>query len=188
MSQTTKLYISKRYNLRDVKQVMENHLDLKEQTCIKKNIKEEDYIEKFKIKIRSTGDIGFNYFEFIYNGKNRSMGVFDSTDLCIKGLSELHLGYNDDSIKIMETIANVLGGLLEENDCGNQGIREIQGMLRESDGLPFFLKEAIMNNKLKDNEDIKGLNEYIHSWCDKISNQAELRKKLFDKEGEQNDK
>ena len=164
MSQTTKLYISKQYDLRDIKDVMENHLDLKEQSRRKKGIGKKYYIEKFKIEVAPTFDVGYIIFNFIYNGKHRCMSVFDGTDLAIKGFYELHLGYNDDGIEIMRTIANVLGGLLEENDCDDKGIEDIRGKLNEHNGLPYFLKYAIIHNTLKNVNDMQEFNEAIHKW------------------------
>lgn len=181
MSQSTKLYLSKRWELRDIIEVMENHLDLKEQTRIKKNIAKKYYIEKFKIEVAPSYDFTFWNLNFVYNNHNRQMVVFPNTDLCIGNLWELHLGYNDEALEIMTKIAEVLGGLLEENDCSDKGIKEIQGMIRETDGLPYFLKHAIIENKLKDNDDIKGLNEYIHRWCDKIRGEEDLRSNLFER-------
>jgi len=168
MSQTTKLYISKRFELRDIKEVMENYLDLKVQIRKKKVAGGKYITEKFKIEVVPTQDIGFVNFNFIYNNKQRRMAVFSDTDLCIKNLYELHLGYNDDSIEIMTKIAKVFGGLLEENDCGDKGITEIQGMFSENNGLPYFLKYAIIHNQLSNIDDLKSFNEAIYKWHDEI--------------------
>lgn len=179
MGAATKLYISKRFELRDIKEVMENHLDLKVQSRRKKNIMKKVYYEKFKIEVLPTHDVGYVTFNFIYKGHQRNMSVFDNTDLPIKGMYELHLGSNEEAIEIMKTIANVLGGLIEENDCGDKGIYEIHGMLSENNGLPYFIKWAILNNKIKSEDDLVGLNEAIHQWHDEIRDSDRTKMKLF---------
>jgi hypothetical protein len=182
MGAATKLYISKRFELRDIKEVMENHLDLKVQSRRKKNVMKKVYYDKFKIEVLPTHDVGYVTFNFIYNGRYRTMSVFDNTDLAIKGLYELHLGHNEDSITIMRTIAEVLGGLLEENDCGDKGLEDVHGKLSEYYGLPYFLRYAIIHNTLKDPKNLIEFNEAIHKWYDEVTSAKREDTKLYPRE------
>lgn len=179
MGATTKLYISKKYSLENLKDVMECHLPLDIQARQKKSITGKYYVEKFKIEVLSTHDVDFVQFQFKYKGQFRTMAVFNNTDLAVGNMYELHLGYNDDAVEIMETIAKVFGGLLERNDCGNECIEDIHGMFSENTGLPYFLKYALIHNQLKGVDDLVGLNEAIHKWYDEIKTGDRSKMNLF---------
>jgi hypothetical protein len=74
------------------------------------------------------------------------------------------------TIKILKLIANRIGGLLQENDCGNAAEESLQpycGRLTDSDGLQYFLKYSVLENK--DGLSIKQLNKTILDWKEDIS-------------------
>ena len=181
MGATSKLYVSRRFSLEDIKTVMENHLGLEVQRRKKKNVANKYYYEEFKIEVLSTTILGMVQFVFVYNKRRRTMTVFNDTDVAIKGMYELHLGYDEDAIIILETIAKVLGGLLEKTDFTGI-IENIPGMLNENDGLPYFLKYAIIHNELEHQNDLIGLNESIHNWFDYVGQDAGSKMRLFPRE------
>ena len=45
--------------------------------------------------------------------------------------------------------------------------------MNENDGIPFFLKLAFIQNKLKDNDDIEGLKTFTKKWKEKINKSNE---------------
>lgn len=182
MGQRTKLYISDKWSLEDVVTVLENWVDLKEKYEYKKTIRKEKIKNAYKVKVKSTGCLGMQHICFNFNNEERLLTYFEQTDLPTKNMHELRLGYDEDAIKIMTTIANVLGGLLEENDCGSEGITEISGLMDENNGLRYFIKWAILNHKVDDVHNLKQLNSAIHGWYDRIDSQGKDLKKLFKKE------
>ncbi len=146
MGETTKLYLNSKIELDDIKDVIENHL-------------------KVKVDIESCHTISLGMYHFFFEYKTkRTLTIFAGTDLATRNMIELHLGSNKEAIEIMRKIAEIFGGLLDKNDCNDKGMEEIVGMLDEHDGLPFLLRQAIIENKLKDNDDIKGFKKYIKEW------------------------
>jgi len=176
MGAVTKLYISRKWELEDIKTVMENYLDLKER---KKTINKRP--QSYKIDVINTSVLEMTQFNFTYNNNLRTMAIFTHSDFA-ENYYGLHLGHNDEAIEIMTKIANVLGGLLESNDCGENGVEKISGMLHEDDGLAYFIKYSILHNELKDENDLIGLNKSIHKWHDNIPNADRSKMNLFPKE------
>ena len=180
MSQTTKLYLSKKWTLEEIKDVMENHLEIEEQSE-KKGTGGRITTRKFKIEVIHTNTLGFVNFQFKYKGHFWTMAVFNDTDLSIGNMYELYLDYGEEAIEIMNAIAKVFGGLLVEDDCGCKGIRTIRGMLDENNGLPFFIRYMLITNQIKDENDLVGLNEAIHKWLESIKYSSSYNIKLFPK-------
>ena len=158
MGVCTKLYISNRFTLEDIKTVIENHI------CK-------------KVKVESCHKTSLGMYTF--NFKERCMYVF--TDGGIPNHYCLSLGHNEEAIEIMKTIANVLGGLFEESDCEGK-LEEIQGMFSEADGLSYFLKYAILHNELLNENDLVGLNESIHKWHKDLDHSRIKEMRLFKEE------
>jgi hypothetical protein len=167
MSIDTHLEISSKWDLEDIRTVMENYLDLKEKTKRKKNSLGKFYTIKNKVEIEPS--IGqpdcYNFFFEIKGSKNprRMFVITNSNENPLGPTTWMSLGSNAEAIMIMHTIAEVLGGQLEENDCNCQ-LESIKGKVGDHNGLPYFIKYALLNNKMEDEDDLMGLIKCINLW------------------------
>lgn len=150
MGEDTKLLISNRWVLDEVKTVIEKYL-------------------KTEVKVKSCHitSIGMFKFNFKVNNHARTMYVHSNYNTPIGTGTYLSLGHNDEAVNIMRTIANVLGGFLLENDCDGD-YEHIKGMFSENNGLSYLFKYAVLNNELKDENDLVGLNKSIHQWHKRV--------------------
>lgn len=162
MSVDTHLYISQRYDLEDVMTILKNHLG----------------IEDAKINFSNVTSAPQMFtINFTFNKKSRMMFCHTNSHLPTGPCILLSLGCNDDAVTIMKGIANVIGGLLEENDC-NGNVEIINGGTWEEDGIDYFLKYAHLNNQIPKGT-IKELNTAIHQWYDDIKNTDRKKMELF---------
>ena len=76
----------------------------------------------------------------------------------------------------METIVKVFGGIFIGEDCNeNTTTVMYSGLLNPEDGLPYFLRQAIIENKvIPDSNTIGDLEEFIIKW-----NKTLLKKELW---------
>lgn len=162
MGISARLYISSNWELRELITVMEHHLDL-EPVAKSKGKKKADILVETKCRI----EIDHNMYEFGFKIRGaeygRQMFVHTNCQTPVGPATLLSLGSNDESIKALTTIAKVMGGFLQENDCDGN-FQEYGGMLDNDDGLAFFLKNAIMTNAMNDNHDMTGLQTFMEEW------------------------
>jgi hypothetical protein len=166
MSVNTHLYLNPKWTIKDVCTVLENHFELEEKTITKTVIG----IKSFqKIKTEITWDIvcpDCFYIRFTLKGSEpRNMFVVMGTQTPLGIANYLDLEYNDEAVMIMKKIASVLGGVFEENDCDGEKIF-MDGMFNDHNGLPYFLKYAILHGEMKDEDDILGFIASIKKWED----------------------
>ncbi len=164
MGEATILELSPRWELDEIEQLIKNRFntDVKVQDCSKTSI-------------------GMYRFSFKVDNTERMMTVFVNSKTALGNFTRLSLGHDDSAVKIMTTIAKVFGGLLTKNDCDGSS-EEIQGMFSESNGISYFYKYAVLNNELKDENDLVGLNESIYKWYDEVDSSGRSKMRLFDKE------
>lgn len=171
MSVDTRLLLNSKWELDEIKDVMENHLDLIESERKVKTVRGER-VEKYKIETTSNHHVAPGYFNFTFkvsgSKDTRWMHVHTNYSSPLGSCTLLSLGAFGEAVNIMSTIADVLGGFLMEDDCSDKGYYERDGKLSDRDGLPYFLKRAIIHDKI-DTDDLKGLNESIHKWYDRMS-------------------
>lgn len=74
----------------------------------------------------------------------------------------LSIGANEESKRILRDIAEVFGGLLQPEDY-NEDYELIQGKLYEDNGLPFFIKHAIVHDGI-DPEDTEAFLQSMQNW------------------------
>ena len=161
MGADTKLYISYNYELDDIKTVIEKHL-------------------KVKVKVESCHKTSVGMFQFHFKYKtNRMIYVHQSCERA--GYFLLSLGCNEEAIEIMTKIAEVMGGIVDEDDCDSKTDREYPGMLSKGNGLSYFLRYAVFNNELEDENDLVGLNASIHKWHEGMTNGNKNGMNLFEK-------
>lgn len=154
MTVETILYLSSEWELNDIKTVIEKHLG-------------------YDVKVESCHKTSIGFFHFFLSKKekqSRMMSVFMNSKTPIGSCTQLRLGCDKEAIAIMTKIADVFGGILEEDDCKGK-LDMIEGALRDSDGIPYFYKYALIQNKFgddkygkPDNKDLKGLNRTISEW------------------------
>jgi len=146
----TVLLLSSRWELDDLKTVVEKWLET-----------------KVKVRDCSKTSVGMFYFNFKFAGELRSMCIFVNHVSNLGACTCLSLSHDKQSVEIMTKIAKVFGGFFMENDSVGK-YEQIDGMFSEGDGLNYFLKYAIVNNELVDENDLRGLNESIHKWHDRV--------------------
>ena len=146
MSIDSKLYINQRFDERDIRDILTNHIGA---------------INVKTVTSSATPEMLIIYFTL--NGKNRMMfyHLKSETPLGIVGL--LSLSSNDQTKEIFTKIANVIGGFFIHEDTNDNG-KMIYGMAFEEDGLPWFIKQAMVQGEMKDNDDLTGLSRFIEKW------------------------
>ena len=128
----TKLYLNSKYEIRDIVKVLETRFDLVDQT-----VKATDYRPEHKAKVRVEAALPstpeFYHIFFQREGHDvRMVSLFLHHQTPIGNCIYLSLSHNEEAILIFRTLAEVLGGMLIENDC-NGTIEEIDGMLNDED-------------------------------------------------------
>lgn len=146
MSVDTRLFVSNRWRVSDIQEVLEN-------------------ISGKKVKYSSTHCPDYSVLNFTYKTEKRSMNVFANAELCGFVGNYMSLGSWGLSAEIMTKIAERLGGFLNLQDVNN----EFQGFPTLGEGdLDFHLKHAIINGETdgKDLEDFtkkaKAYSEELH--------------------------
>ena len=171
MSVDTKLYIESKWELNDVKEILESHFDLVEKRRSEK-VFNKRVVRKFKVEIEpSKGQPNcYNMYFEIKGSKQgpRRMFVITNTHSPIGPATWFSLGHNEESIQIMRKIADVLGGAVIENDC-ECDVDFVDGSLHDGDGLAYFIKYALIHNEMKNNDDLAGLIHSIHNWEERIA-------------------
>lgn len=144
MGVSSNLYLSNRWDFGDIKD------------CIEAIIQ-----KKVKVGIL-TDDPGFStiYWKSDKGDYSKSLNIILDSESPL-GRLRCIMTYPD-NIPLLKKIAKVLGGLLEERDCEGQ-LEFINGNAYENDGLPYFIKYAIINDGI-DPDDIDALKESIGKW------------------------
>ncbi len=166
MGSDTRLYVSSEWELNEIKQVIETRFDT-----------------KVKVKDCSKTSIGMFWFSFKTAKANRLMSIFTNTKTPIGNVTQLGLGTDEESIHIMTKIAKVLGGMLQENDCGDSSetrLQQFQGLFSEQNGISYFYKHAILSGDITNENDLVGLNESIHKWYKRVNPRGGNDMILFD--------
>jgi hypothetical protein len=161
MGVDTRLIVSPRWRLEDIKAVMENYL-------------------KTEVKVEDCTKTCAGMFRFLFKlgRQDRMMHIHTYTRTPLGSGTELSLGHNEQAVVIMKTIAKVLGGFLLPQDFDNK-YEWIEGVFAEEDGLNYFYKYAVLHNELANENDLVGLNESIHKWFDDVTTSRRSKMNLF---------
>jgi hypothetical protein len=155
MSIDTGLYLSNRWDLDDLKDVIENHLG-----C--------------PVEIKSTTDSmpSYHIFNFTYKNEYRSLNVHHATMTPLGRfiLITLKQTYGHAS-EILKAIGEVLGGLYYDNDC-DMNLEWITGKLDENDKLSYHIKHAITENKA---ETLLDVAKSIRKWNKRVCKNSNLQ-------------
>jgi len=185
MSVDTKMYLDPKWELRDIVDTLESHLDLVEKKKYVKMIDNRKRLHKYKTEVVAVGDMP-NCYNMYFELKDseigsRAMFVITNTNSPIGTATYLSLGYNDESTKIMHTIANVLGGAVIDDDS-KENVEFVNGMLSVENGLSYFIKYAAIHNKVENEHDILGFLRCIKEWEDNIFKSSSTYKRTINGE------
>ena len=144
MGVDARLLISNRWNLEDIKDILQHH-------------------QNIKAKIESKVSIASAYFQLVCDN-GRMINCHYDYQTPLGGGILLSLRSNPQGIEILREIAKVTGGFLNETDI-DENYDLIDGLLWEEDGLPYHYKYATTHNEIESNDDIDGLVASVKKWC-----------------------
>jgi len=151
MGVDTRLYLSMRWDVYDIQAVLTKVLGQEPKIKVYDNIPSmitfEDKDVRIDLHIASTSPIG--------------------------ALHCLSARANIDNCENFREIANVLGGLYEESDCGGQ-LEMIYGKMDEGNELPYFIKYAITRDNIKP-DDLTALKKSIKQWAVKVNHSHDIK-------------
>jgi hypothetical protein len=148
MGVDTKLYINPRYTVENIRDCIEAHL-------------------KTKVTLEVPENMSGMYMLLFKDGNDdRQMYVFPSSNTPIGIFTQLHLRHWGRAVEIMRAIGEVFGGLLQPEDCTEE-FEMIYGKLNEGNGIPYFIKYALINNYMTSEDDMDGLKQAIDEWYKK---------------------
>jgi len=100
---------------------------------------------------------------FKYNEEQRGLNLhMMSRDHDLDGTS-MSLGYWGSSVEILTRVAKLFGGFFQKADSDETWVH-IKGRLSESNGIPFFVRQAMTLSKMEDEDDLEGLQNHMKEW------------------------
>ncbi|MFA5937401.1 MAG: hypothetical protein WC822_06025 [Candidatus Paceibacterota bacterium] len=160
MGVDTKVYLNTRWNLDNIKTIIER-------------------TQNTKVEIESNHSFAPGYFTFTLPEKKRIIHVHSYTTTPLGTATLLSMRSDEEGKQILKGIAEVVGGMFMDNDVDGK-CDFIMGALTDEDGLGYFVKYALVHNGI-DNHDIKGLLKSMNDWydrCDSESKPHDLQKLL----------
>ena len=148
MSVDAKLYLNTRWELDDIKRVLER-------------------TQGKEVTVKSNHDISLGYFNFFVG--DRMIHIFANSHTPIGEATYLSMASNTEGRKILKDIAQVLGGVFMENDYDGK-CELIEGAMCEGDGLPYFIKFAIVHDGI-DADDLHAFIASKQAWHKRIDKQ-----------------
>lgn len=145
MGVDARLYLNTRWGLDNIKDVIER-------------------TQNTKVEIRSHHDFSPGYFSFDF--KDRMMNVHTYSNFPTGQVTHLSLCSNPEGIKILKDIAEVLGGVLMEQDYDGK-CELIDGAMTDDNALPYFVKYAIVNDGIEP-DDTEAFLESKQNWHKRI--------------------
>ena len=146
MGVDTKLYLSTRWEADDIKTVLER-------------------TSGETVTVRSNHGIAVGFYSFDVG--NRSIWVHLNYHTAVGPLTMLAMRADEESHLLLRRVALTLGGLFMRYDSDEQ-CELIEGAMNEHDGLPYFVKYAIVNDGI-DPRDIDALAESKKRWHEHVS-------------------
>ena len=151
MSVSAKVITNAKYNAGDVKTILENMKGVTD------------------LKMRSTHSCGYTVLNFEFKKyedgevEQRQMNIFTNCNDYGLPCTMIDLGAWGSAEFILEKIWKIFGGFYCKNDC--EDIWEnCAGSLAEKNGLPYFIKEALLSGTMKNENDGKGLIKHMKDW------------------------
>ena len=136
MGVDTGLYLSNRWSLDDLRDVIEKHLG-----C--------------PVEIKSTTNSmpDYHLFIFTYKGEKRQLNVHCAINTPLGRFTLIALGKWGHSEEILQSIGEVLGGLYYDNDYDNK-MDWLTGKLDEDNNLSYHVKYAVLEHKAETLNDV----------------------------------
>lgn len=135
-----KLYLNTRWSLTDIQKVMER-------------------VSATEVKVEHTTFP--DYLIFTMNGIGRMTHVWPAYHTPMGSMHMLSMASNPQGIKLLKGIAEVFGGLLQEEDV-TEKCEIITGAMTDENALPYFLKQSLMEGN--DAESLDDLIATIKAW------------------------
>lgn len=157
MGVDTRLLINSKWEIEDVRDILEHHFNI-------------------KAKMISRASSHSTYYQLDCDN-GRTINCHYNQDSPIGNCVLLSLHSDKQGIKILQQIATVTGGFLNEEDF-NEKYKQIMGMFWDEDGLSYHYKYAAVHNELASNADIEGLTESVKKWCKKHKQQPMVQPKI----------
>jgi len=174
MGVDTRLYINNRWNLGDIKNVLEHHLKV-EKVSIRTALENTPcYYVTFMLNENS------NLHPHATEHQDITMWVDMRVNTPLGISTMLSFRYHTLSVEILRKIGRVLGGFLQEQDTEEQ-YEMFDGLFHNEDGLPYFLEYSILHNECN-GWSVKQLNESIHLWHNQVKSNRN-RMELFPSTG-----
>jgi hypothetical protein len=148
MGVDTKVYLNTRWNLDDIKTIIER-------------------TQNTKVEIESNHSINPGYFTFTLPEKEHMIHVHSYITTPLGTATLLSMHSDKDGKNILRGIAEVAGGFFMDNDVDGK-CDFIMGALTDEDGLGYFVKYALVHNGI-DNHDILGLVESMKAWYNRLN-------------------
>jgi hypothetical protein len=145
MGRDTNLYLNKRWELNDIKAVIER-------------------ITGESVKVESRHKISIGYFTFIV--KNMGINVFADSHTPIGPATSLMHDLTPEAQQLFKDIANVLGGFYQEDDSVGS-YDWINGEVSDDDGLQYFLKYTAIHDGVT-RHDLTGYIIKMSQWYDRV--------------------
>ncbi len=147
MSQSCNLYLNPKWDGMTIKDVVER-------------------VANVKAEWKPTGQAGYD----VLVGGDFNISVFWNSRTSIGTFTHLSRGAN--GVELLRKVAEILGGLLEENDYDGK-LEFIDGDTCEGNGLPYFVNYAIARDGA-DPRSIPDLIESINKWKKNISSETNI--------------
>lgn len=149
MGVDVRLWLNPKWKLEDVKDVLERTSNT---------------------PVTSESTIGSpSYHVFVMKDIGRMVHVHQS-ELPTGPATLLDMRSNPQGIQILRNVAEVFGGILQEDDS-EERYEMIVGKMSENNGLPYFVKYAIMNDGI-DPSNMASLVESIKGWEARVKSSA----------------
>lgn len=161
MSISAKVITNAKYSADDVKTILEN-------------------IEGVSnLKMRSTSSccytiLGFEFKKYEDSeDEQRQMNIFTNCNNYGLPCTMIDLGAWGSVEFILEKIWKILGGFYCKNDCEDVW-ENCAGSLAETNGLPYFIKEALLSGTMKNENDGNGLIQFIADWEERCNHKMDI--------------
>jgi len=155
MGVSAKIITNAKYNAEDVETILENM----------------DGVAN--LKMRSTHACSYTILDFEFKQyedsevEQRQMNIFTNSNEYGLPHTMIDLGAWGSAEFILEKIWKVLGGFYCKNDCKDVW-ENCAGSLSETNGFPYFIKKALLSGTMKNENDGKGLIQFISDWKERI--------------------
>jgi len=148
MATASKLYMSHKWDLQEIKDLIENYT-------------------KYSVEIKTKPKIHPNCSVFtLSDGTNINVHTDGETPI---GDAVLLTTFSQATgLPVLEVIQRIFGGLLQPDDC-EEIFKMEEGFFSKEKGIMYHFRQAVINRKVTGTSDIDGLSKAIDDWCKEVS-------------------